>query len=410
MKILFLHCLADPEKGGGAEQTLWTLMRGLKEAGHECVLLATSDSKGLRNFERDQIKVWEAGIRNVYWPYHRERPPASKRLLWHALDSYNPWMQEFLKRVVEEEKPDVASLHNLPGWSAASWTTLSELNVPVVQVLHDYYSACVKATMYGSGGNCASQCVGCKIFRLPHKAKSQNVQAVVGVSHFVLEAHRSLGFFSDVPIQEVIHNARDPDVLGVNSSEPENFRTRLRFGFIGSLLPSKGIELLLRAFKSSNLSNSELWIAGSGKSDYESYLRNLVPDDNVIFMGRVSQKEFYSHVDVVVAPSIWNEPLGMVVAEALAFGKPVIGAQRGGIPEMIKDGENGLLFDPDEKEDLVTCLEGIHDNPDFRNYLADNSKKSIESFVDILSWVVKYIDLYSKVVAKAENEYIRGDT
>ncbi|MBU2818033.1 glycosyltransferase family 4 protein, partial [Acidithiobacillus ferrooxidans] len=61
-------------------------------------------------------------------------------------------------------------------------------------------------------------------------------------------------------------------------------------------------------------------------------------------------------VDIVVVPSLWQEPLGLVVAEALAFGKPVIASKRGGIPEMIKDGENGLLFEPNRPEDLQESL------------------------------------------------------
>ena len=175
----------------------------------------------------------------------KERPAAPWRLLWHALDSYNPWMQPYLRQVIARERPDVASVHNLPGWSAASWRTLAKAGLPAVQVLHDYYPICVKATMYKRGANCEQQCTQCRAFRLPHRALSRNLQAVVGVSRFVLDRHRALGYFAGVPIQRVIHNARDPRALGLDADthiEPHN---GLRFGFIGRLDPSKGIEALV---------------------------------------------------------------------------------------------------------------------------------------------------------------------
>ncbi len=73
MKILVLHSLADPELGGGADVIVWEQLRGLRDAGHECVLLATSDTAGLERTEREGITVWKAGIRNVYWPHHKSR-------------------------------------------------------------------------------------------------------------------------------------------------------------------------------------------------------------------------------------------------------------------------------------------------------------------------------------------------
>ena len=331
-------------------------MRGLRDAGHECVLLATSDKPGLQRTEREGITVWTAGIRNVYWPFHKKRPAAPLRLLWHALDSYNPWMQTYIRKVVAEESPDVASLHTLSGWSAASWNTLARLGIPAVQVLHGHDPICVKATMYRAGRNCTEQCPACRVLRLPHRALSRKVQAVVGVSHFILERHQILGYFEGVSIQRVIHNARAPKTLGINKQTKPEPHSGLRFGYIGRLDAAKGIEPLIRAFLSAGLPEAELWIAGSGKQDYENRLRGEVTDERVRFMGQVEARDFYPKVDIVVVPSLLNDNLPGVVFESLAFGKPVIGSRRGGIPEMIRDGENGLLFEPDRPEELLEAL------------------------------------------------------
>lgn len=398
MKILFLHSLADPKLGGGAEAIVWEQIRGLREAGHDCVLLATSDQPGLHCTEQESIKVWLAGIRNVYWPFHKQRPAAPLRLLWHALDSYNPWMQRCLRRVVEQEKPDVASLHNLPGWSAASWGTLAALGVPAVQVLHDYYPICVKATMYNRGRNCKTQCAPCRLFRIPHRSLSRQVQAVVGVSQFMLDRHQALGYFHGVPIQRAIHNARAPRALGVGDEPPPKTHHGIRFGYIGLLDPIKGIEPLIDAFLAADIPDAELWIAGSGKQAYEDRLRGQTLDARIHFLGRVSAQDFYPQVDVVVVPSLWNDNLPGVVFEALSFSKPVIGSRRGGIPEMIRDGENGLLFEPDAPGELRASLRAVYANSAFRATLAASARASSLPFVDIEAWIKTYEDLYRAVI------------
>ncbi|QCQ20831.1 glycosyltransferase [Desulfoglaeba alkanexedens] len=93
----------------------------------------------------------------------------------------------FLLRVLEIERPDVVSIHNLPGWSAAAWTTIAEKGIPSVQVLHDSYAICPKSTMYREGsGNCARQCISCRLLRLPHRRLSRRVSAVVRFSRYIL--------------------------------------------------------------------------------------------------------------------------------------------------------------------------------------------------------------------------------
>ncbi len=398
MKILFLHALADPAVGGGAEEMVWTQMRGLRDAGHQCVLLATCDSSGIERSEQEGIIVWQAGIRNLYWPYHKQHPSAPLRMLWHTLDSYNPWMQGHIRRVVTQEQPDVASLHNLPGWSVAAWRTLHMLGVPSVQVLHDYYLICPKATMYKRGHNCVNQCAGCGAFRLPHRRLSRKLSAVVGVSSFILETHQRLGYFRDVPVQRVIHNARNPIDLGIDAIPPQAPHAGIRFGYIGRLDPAKGIEPLIDAFRQSNLPDSELWIAGAGHHDYEQRLRGKLGNVRIHMLGRVSPVDFYPHVDVVVVPSLWNDNLPSVVFEAMAFGKPVIGARRGGIPEMIRDGRNGILVDPDDITSIIRGLKQLALEKVILNKLGRQARIDGAKFMSVADMTRKYLYIYESAI------------
>ena len=398
MKILFLHALADPSRGGGAEVIVWEQMRGLQAAGHDCVLLATSDRVGLHQELRDGVRVWLAGIRNLYWPYDGRMHNPAARALWHAQDSYNPWMQGYLRRVIAAEKPDVISIHNLPGWSAAAWLTAARAGIPAVQVLHDYYTICPKGTVYKNGHNCVRQCVGCRAFRLPHRALSNRLRAVVGVSRYVLERHLAEGYFAQVPIKQVIHNARDPRPLGIDEPVAAEPRGGIRFGYIGRLDPSKGVEPLIDAFRQLQQPDAELWVAGAGKPGFEASLRQRAQmDARIRFLGLVQPRAFYPQVDVVVVPSLWNEPLGMVVAEAMAFGKPVISALRGGIPEMVKNGVNGWILEPTQTRELYETMSYLSRNSSVIERMAQTARQDGMKFMDPQSWNNQYLQVYSAV-------------
>jgi glycosyltransferase involved in cell wall biosynthesis len=400
MKILFIHCMPGYKGQGGAEITLWCLMRALAASGHHCRLAAVRPGLGTNTTFRDGIEVVEVGLKNLYWPYDEATRPPYQRIAWHALDSFNVLMKGALRRICTDFKPDVASVHNLPGWSIAAWDALAESSVPSVQVLHDYYPICAKRTMYrGDGGNCARQCASCRLFRLPHRRKSQRLAAVVGVSRFILERHISLGFFKHVPVCRVIHDARHAEELGLNQRIERDADGRFRFGFIGSVTPVKGIEVLLNEFLDAGIDGAELWIAGSGNPRYIDQLCQKTAGRPVTFCGRVAPSDFYSKVDVVVLPSLWNDTFPGVAFEALAFGKPVIGAKRGGIPEMIADGENGLLFDPKEQGALRRCLERVKKDKALLRRLTSRARPSAKKFLDTGAWIDAYLAVYQAVAS-----------
>jgi glycosyltransferase involved in cell wall biosynthesis len=399
-KILFLNIYDDHTVGGGAEMTLHHLMQGLLRRGIGVVMLSTSATPGLRQIERNGVRIWRAGLRNIYWPDMKAQHNCMAKLLWHMIDIYNIAMQPVLRNVLEIEKPDVVSMHNLAGWSSASWATISKLSIPSVQVLHDCYAICPKSTMFKGESNCRQQCLCCHLLRFPHRRLSSRVSSVVGVSHFILNCHLEQGYFLDVPNRRVIHNARNVKDLGVTIGDQVPAYDRpMRFGYIGRLEKAKGVEVLLDTFCAENNLDAELWIAGTGKEKYESALKKRYNMKKIRFLGRVKQREFFPQVDVVITPSLLNEALGMVVAEAFAFGKPVIGARRGGIPEMIRDGENGLLFDPEVPGELAECLRRIHCDTALRARLTANAKPSSAPFMDVHGWVGKYEALYREVIS-----------
>ncbi len=140
----------------------------------------------------------------------------------------------------------------------------------------------------------------------------------------------------------------------------------LTFGFVGSLIPVKGLDLLLRAFRRLPSQELRLLIFGSRElapPDYRRLLDNLANSDpRIRFMGPFSQSErtaVYRQLDVVVVPSRMPKSFSLVAREALIHSRPVIAARIGALPEIIKPGVNGDLFASDDEMDLLRCLEAV---------------------------------------------------
>ena len=395
MKILFFHTFYSPDMVGGAEVVVQSLAEGLMERGIDVAILTTTDKPGLHQDEVNGVRVWRAGLRNLYWHKYNQRPGMVQRRLWHLLDVYNPLMAQTVKKVVLLEKPTVASVHNLPGFSIATWSALNNAAVPIVQVLHDHYLLCPAGTMYRNEKNCISQCSSCMVMRKLHKSMSQNISGVVGVSNYILNRHLDSGYFNGVPNQQVIYNTRTAQelCLTAKTKTSDGFRP-LRFGFIGALNPVKGIELLLQTYMNNFFPGTELLVAGVGDNEYVDKLKLSAAGHAVRFLGRVKPADFYPLVDVVIVPSLWNEPLGTVIMEAMIFGKPVIATDTGGTPEMIIEGENGLLFSPDRPTELLTAMNNLCANQEIRARLSEGASRGAVRFMNRFRFLNEHIAIY----------------
>lgn len=398
MKLLFLNTLYAPYIGGGAEIILQEQAEGLMNLGHSVSVLCTGPESGLHETFVDGIKVYRGGLRNLYFPFGKSTSSTLRRAFWHFVDIYNPFMKDHIRRVITIEKPDVVSCHNLSGWSIAAWDAVSEFDIPVVQVLHDHYLLCPRSTMFDGKCACDGQCRACRCMRLPHATASNRVSAVVGVSQFMLDYLISFGYFRETRIRKVIHNVRDITLPEYVRGKAEKSRGPV-FGYIGTLQPAKGIELLLKTFSDIALPEWRLNVAGTGKSDYEMFLKNRYHDPRITFLGYCRQQDFFKSIDICVVPSLWKEALGMVVAESLLFGIPVIASDRGGIPEMICEEKNGMLFRPDNPSGLEKAMNEMAANIDDWRVRFPEIIQSAASFTGKERWLRQYENLYQDSVS-----------
>lgn len=400
MKIAFVSGLYPPAVIGGAEIVLQTLVEGIKDRGHEVVVLTTKEGGQLELDSVNGVRVIRVPISNVYWHGRRERPAVLKRAMWHAFDSCNRRMMSVAFALLKEERPDALNVHAIEGWSAGILKVGKSLKIPTIQVLHSSNFLCPNSNMFRNGNPCKTRCASCTMLRLGHRSMSDCADAVVGVSRFILEKHLSRGYFSKAKQRVAIHNARDIAPTG-DEKKPRadaGMRRRVRFGFIGTMSPAKGTELLIQEFLSLDEPSAELWIAGIGKPEYEAYLMSRYASPRLRFLGFKKQADFYPYLDVLVVPSLCDEALGMVVAEAFAFGVPVIGSRRGGIPEMINDRVNGFLFDPSKKGELTHLMASFVQGKVDSTTMAASAKMSAAEYLDVSAWVERYLSLNQEVI------------
>jgi glycosyltransferase involved in cell wall biosynthesis len=211
--------------------------------------------------------------------------------------------------------------------------------------------------------------------------------------------------------------------MGINpsffkqSSEVEYLKKRLGVSrkailFVGRLIDWKGIEYLVKAVPQvlKTYPGTKLLLVGSGpqKNRLITLSRSLGITNTVLFIGEVSQEElrkFYSIATVFVLPSIVNdkgetEGLGVVLLEAMACGVPVIGSNIGGIPDIIRDSETGLLAAQKNPCDLAQKITRLFTDEDLKKRIIENGLKLVK---ENFSWDViadKFIKLYHDVIKK----------
>lgn len=173
--------------------------------------------------------------------------------------------------------------------------------------------------------------------------------------------------------------------------------------YVGMLIYLKGIHVLIKSMSKvvKQYPEQKLLIAGDGeyRGELEKLVRAIKLEDNIVFLGHIDQKilrEYLQNCLVMVLPS-FTEGLGRVIAEAMACGKPVIATKVGGIPELIRDGENGFLIQPNDSEGLADKIIYFIQNPSVAYEMGEKGKKFVQ---EILS-TEKYVCNFQKMVQMA---------
>ena len=382
MKIVLFNTLYSPNQIGGAEKSVQLLTEGLLKKAYEPIVICTSDNDSIDYI--NGVKVYYVKTANLYWSYNAKEENKLKKPFWHLIDAYNPFYKK-IDQILENEKPDIVHTNNLAGFSVSIWQLAKKKNIKIVHTLRDYYLLCPKSTMFKNGRNCTTQCMSCKMYSIPKKILSANVDVVVGISQFILKKHLEHGYFPNAK-KEVIYNSvslPEKQLMKMNRKEREN----TVFGFVGTLSQEKGIEFLLEQWIRLEKSYI-LKVFGKGVTkEYENHLKRKFKRPNIMFMGFQKPEIIYNNIDILIVPSLWNEPFGRIVPEANSYSIPILVNNKGGLSEIVEDGVNGYVFDSDVKKDFEKKLKCISEDYKNNRFIFD---------IDIFSFD-KIVNQYIKV-------------
>lgn len=212
-----------------------------------------------------------------------------------------------------------------------------------------------------------------KYLRYPHKIIAVSKAAKAFIEHF-----------TDTPI-EVIPNGVDDKLFTPNWDKEE---LKAQFGIEGKVVLyvsrmsyRKGPHVLLNAF--SEIEDATLVMVGSGEllPFLRAQAKFLGIEDRVKFLGYVNSKmlpKIFGMADVFVLPSITAEAFGIVILEAMASGLPVVATNVGGIPEIIRESESGLLVSPGNELELRNAIEKLLLDDNLREWFGNNGREAVE--------------------------------
>ena len=392
MRVLFLTNFYLVHGSGGEEQSCQQVLEGLRQRGHTTLVLTSMHGSNNVAVEADGI------YRSLY--LEMDLTPLRHSINFFtqrkARESHN---LDVLERVLREFEPDIVFIWGM--WNLHySLAVLAESRYPdrVVYRFATYWPTLPSQHEFywrSPGRNWYSRIPKQLLGRLAlAMLTKENHKSPLEFRHAycVSAASRNVLIEAGVPIPHarVIHTGLDVQQYGTgrqpqNSQRPDR---KLNILYAGRLYPEKGIDTVIHALRTlvadQGKRNISLSVAGSGSAEYEDQLRQLVQEsgltNSVSFLGWMPPTEIpglLQNFDVLVLPSVWPEPFSRSVLEGMISGLVVVATRTGGTPEIIVDGENGLLFTPKDDKELATKIAALAEDPESRTRIANAGRQTI---------------------------------
>ena len=298
---------------------------------------------------------------------------------------------------VKQVNPDIIHIDHLSHLSTnIVQIAKEEFDLPIIFTIHDFWLFCCRGQLIDPfkiicGGPSEENCFNClknllrDISLEDIRDYQDHMRNVINQIDLFLSPSMFLKRFFEnngVPDSKIIYSPYgfNKDAIKYKNKQYDS-SSKINFGFLGRIIPEKGIDILLKAFCSSLGGNSKLLIFGDNGS-VRNYL-DWYANANVVFKGGFDNRDInqvLQQIDVLVVPSIWYENSPLVIQEAFLAGIPVITSNIGGMAELVKDGINGLTFEVGNIDDLRNKIQHIQNNPTILNEIkpSRNDVRSIE--------------------------------
>lgn len=380
MRILQVADHYPPESGGLADH-VERLARELRVRGHDVSVLAVSRDPGTNT--ADGVEVVRERVSLDRLPVYEETSPP-----FHP-----PWpdprFRSSLARELDRLRPDVVHAHGWSAFSAAAETRRRGL--PLVCTLHDYNVACPKKSLLRYGRICTTgrgwACTTCDSDELATTKRiplagalalgvpwlARRVTAFVAVSDYV--AMRSAENGLDPRSVSVVPNFI---TLSGEVGKPTPAATGVPYVlYVGPDAFHKGHDVLLEAYRRLGEVDYDLVLVG-GRLE-----RRRGDPSRAVFTGRLRGEGLaarYRAAAVVVVPSTWADPCPTVALEAMAWGRPVIGSDAGGLADIVADGRSGFLVPPADADALAAAIRALMANPPLREAMGAEGRRRVDDF------------------------------
>lgn len=352
MRILHVSSVYPPHVIGGAEKVVEMLAEAQVARGHQvAAAYLTRDAQPAG--ERHGVAVMPQPSRNLIWMedvFASPRPMRTANKLAQMVD-YRAAAD--FAQAIAAFRPDIVHTHSMVELPPMIWSAIANSSARSVHTLHDYDLICSRASRFRDGKSCEAMHTSCRITGAWKARFAGRIDAVAAVSQPVLDEHRRFGLFRNLGPDRarVIWNAVD---VAEGHARPTRIGDMV-FGFLGRLVPEKGIEPLLAACRLLPEQGWRLRVAGRAQEGDAAY-RALAEGLPVDFLGFTDPRAFLDSIDLLVVPSIWREPFGLTVVEAFARGVPVIGARLGAITDLVGAVGDDWLVEPGDAAALAARM------------------------------------------------------
>ena len=392
MKIGLINSLYKPYKRGGAEVVFSNIVKVLKKEGQDVFVITISGKPNKTNFFvtiMDNIRIYRFYPKNIFSFIEINSQPLWKRLIWLMMDTFNFHSYRQIKKILKIEKPDLVLSHNIKGIGYLTLRAIKSLKIKNIHTLHDVQLVNPSGLIIKGQ---EKQNLLCKIYAKVSNKLIDSPSVVVSPSKWLLDFYKAYGFFKKS--KEVV--VPNPVILENENFVKKFLDEKVTYLFLGQLVEHKGIVFMLEVFADfAKKNNCCLLIVGSGK--LEAFLKEKYGQEKWIeFLGYIPAnrlaREVFKRVHFTIVPSLCYENSPSVIYESFKFGTPVIASAIGGIPELVQEGVNGYLFNPDNKITLLNKLNFSLQAMNKFEKMSENAKIKARDF-DIKNYIYKLLNL-----------------
>ena len=404
MKILIINKFFY--QFGGTERYAFALTDLLESRGHETIPFAMAHPDNVKS-EYSKYFVSRVELDNP-------------RVSWSGLKAAGRVVYSFeaarkLRRLIRDTKPDLAHLQNIyHQLSPAILKVLKEEKIPTVQTLHDYAYLSPSYGLYDHGAVC-ERVKPRKYYRAVMHKCVKNSYMASALDAFAFRVHAAFGLDerlvgrliapSEFVKKKFAEWGRNvfrfevlPHFIDATRYQPE-YAPGAEIAYVGRLSEEKGIGVLIAAME--KIPDIRLKVIGEGPM--EKQLKDfceLAELKNVRFLGKLRHADTMDEIGrsrFVVVPSLFYEPFGYLPIEAACMGKTVIASRVGGLPEIVKDNETGVLVPPGDAKALAEAISKLAaDEPSIRAY-GRAAREAVESRFRPEDYYNKLMEIYESV-------------